>query len=241
MGEWPEDDALKFISKKFARAGTKFAHKAEGVKKKFVSGAERDHARKRTVQIYDMSDTIAELRLERNEQIARESRRMDGASKAKRARMKAKLRKFHSASIEEEQALVSRVGVYCDLVLMGKQSWDDFHSELSLGGQKEAIIEGMGGLVSKGVSAKAWKKAQASTLKAFKKKKKKLQSDTLERAPAKTQHGVCYWCNKPGHNARDCRDKKAGKPPNPAGKQAQWDKRNKEDKFKKKGIVVTKP
>ena len=83
-----------------------------------------------------MSDTIAELRLERNEQIARESRRMDGESKAKRVRIKAKMRKFHRASIEEEQALVSRVGVYCDLVLMGKQSWDDFHSELSLGGQK---------------------------------------------------------------------------------------------------------
>ena len=48
------------------------------------------------------------------------------------------MRKYRDTSVEEEQSLVSRVGVYCDLVLMGKKSWDDFHSELSLhvGGQK---------------------------------------------------------------------------------------------------------
>ena len=71
-GDWPEREALTFIAKKFARAGLKFAHKTEGVRtKKFVSGPEHDHVRKRTVQIYDMADTIAELRLERNEQIDR--------------------------------------------------------------------------------------------------------------------------------------------------------------------------
>ena len=58
------------------------------------------------------------------------------------------MRKYRDTSVEEEQSLVSRVGVYCDLVLMGKKSWDDFHSELRLGGQKEEIVEGMGGLVS---------------------------------------------------------------------------------------------
>ena len=163
-GDWPEDDVLNFISKKFARAGSKFAHKTEGVKKKFTTSHERDHARKRTVQIYDMCDTISELRLERNEQMARELRRVDGASKAKRAKAKAKLRKFHRASIEEEQTLLSRVGVYCDLVLMGRKSWDDFHAELALGGQKEAIVEGTGGMVTKGVAAKAWKKAQSASL-----------------------------------------------------------------------------
>ena len=171
-GDWPEEDALKFIAKKFARAGSKFAHKTEGVRRKFVTGSERDHARKRTVQIYDMADTIAELRLERNEQISREVRRLDGASKAKRAQAKAKLRKLRDASVEEEQSLVSRVGIYCDLVLMGKKSWDDFHAELNLGGQKEAIVEGMGGSVSKAVAAKACKRAQAANVKPMRKKKK---------------------------------------------------------------------
>ena len=242
-GDWPEDDALKFIAKKFARAGCKLAHKVEGVRKKFVSGLERDHARKRTVQIYDMSDTIAELRLERNEQMARELRRMDGAGKAKRARMKSKLRKFHSASIEEEQTLVSRVGVYCDLVLMGKASWDNFHSELGLGGQKEAIVEGTGGLVSKGVAAKAWKKAQASTLKPIgKKKKRKPEIKTRDSTPGGSPATmICFWCNKPGHRGKDCADKKAGKPPHPASRQAKFDKKNEANKFKQKGIVVTKP
>ena len=238
-GDWPEDDALKFIAKKFARAGTKFAHKSQGVRKKFITGHERDHARKRTVQIYDMSDTIAELRLERNERIASELRRMDGASKAKRAKIKSRTRKYRDASVQEEQSLVSRVGVYCDLVLMGKKSWDDFHSELNLGGQKEAIVEGMGGLVSKGVAAKAWRKAQASTVKPYKKKKKLKDEKNKGRGPHRVPQLRCYYCNKIGHKGRDCPDKKAGKPPHPASKQAHDDKIAKVNK--KGGIVVKKP
>ena len=237
-GDWPEDDTLKFIVKKFARAGSKFAHKTEGVKKKFTTNHERDHARKRTVQIYDMCDTVAELRLERNEQMARELRRLDGATKAKRAKAKAKLRKFHRASIEEEQTLLSRVGVYCDLVLMGKKSWDDFHSELTLGGQKEAIVEGTGGLVSTGVAAKAWKKAQSASLPPVKKKKRKQQ-----QPPSGNPKLTCYYCNKPGHRGRYCPDRKAGKSPHPNSRQVQWDKDNKkngDDKAGKKGILVTK-
>ena len=85
------------------------------MRKKLINGAERDHARKRTVQIYDMSDTIAEPRLERNETITSNLRRMDGATKAKQAKIRSKMRKFRDASVEEEQSLVSRVDVYCDL------------------------------------------------------------------------------------------------------------------------------
>ena len=244
-GDWPDNEAIKFIAKKFARAGSKFAHKTHGVRRKFVNTLERDHARRRTVQIYDMSDTIAELRLERNETIANELRRMDGASKAKRARIKAKMRKFRDASVEEEQSLVSRVGVYCDLVLMGKKSWDDFHSELKLGGQKEAIVEGMGGQVSKGVAAKAWRKAQASNVKPYRKKKKNYDEGTKERGPQRSPKARCFYCNKPGHRTRACPDKKAGKPPHPNSKQAQWNKNDKlksEDKTNKKGgIIIKKP
>ena len=165
---------------------------------------------------------------------------MNGASKAKRAKIKAKLRKFRDASVEEEQSLVSRVGVYCDLVLMGKKSWDEFHSELSLGGQKEAIVEGMGGLVSKGVAAKAWRKAQASTLKPVKKKKKKY-GDTQKTRLTQGSPRRCFYCNKPGHVEKDCAVKKAGKPPHPASKYAKPKKTDDKDKAVKKGIVIQKP
>ena len=241
-GEWPDGEALKFISKKFARAGSKFAHKTQGVRKKFINSTERDHARKRTVQIYDMSDTIAELRLERNETIASELRRMDGATKAKRAKIRAKMRKFRDASVEEEQSLVSRVGVYCDLVLMGKKSWDDFHSELKLGGQKEAIVEGMGGLVSKGVAAKAWRKAQAATVKPYRKIKKKYGDGNKQPGLQKSPQRRCFYCNKTGHKIGACPDKKAGKPPHPNAKWKIKDKNKNEDKTNKKGgIVIKKP
>ena len=89
-GEWPTDEALTFISKKFGRAGTKFASKSEGVKRRFLAVQEKEHARRRTVQIYGYADTIAQLRLERNQQIVKEMRRLDGAKKAKKAHIKSK-------------------------------------------------------------------------------------------------------------------------------------------------------
>ncbi len=106
-----------------------------------------------------MSDTIVELRLERNEQLAKAMRRAAGASAAKTARIKQKQSKLKKASVQEEQILVARVGVYCDLVLLGKQAWDDYHNELELGGQKEAVVESMGGGISKSVASKAGTKS----------------------------------------------------------------------------------
>ena len=35
--------------------------------------------------------------------------------------------------------------MYCDLVILGSESWDKYHSEIQLGGQKETIMEIMGG------------------------------------------------------------------------------------------------
>ena len=249
QGEWPTDEALTFISKKFGRAGTKFASKSDGVKRRFISAPEREHARKRTVQIYGYADTIAQLRLERNQQIAKEMRRLDGAKKAKRARIKNKIRKFQRDSVHMEQTYVSKVSMYCDLVLQGKKSWDDFHNELGLGGQRETVVEGMGGMISNGVAAKAWKSAQRAALKPVTKKKKRVH---LGGPPAKpgaplAKPGtpaaggvVCYYCTKKGHMGRDCPVKRAGKPCHPASQQAKWDKADKE-KAKAGGVKVQRP
>ena len=160
LGEWPDDEVLAFIAKKFARAGTKFTHKTQGVKRRFLSQAEKNHARKRTAQIYDMCDTVAQLRIERNEILGNEMRRVRGASQAKRARQKQRARKIKEASVQEEQTLLARVGVYCDLVLLGQKAWDAYHDELGLGGQKEAIMESLGGGITASVATKAWKAAQ---------------------------------------------------------------------------------
>ena len=82
-GDWPEGSALRFIATKFARPGSKFAHKTKGVKARFKNMQEQNHARKRTAQIYDMADTVAELRLERNQMLSRAARKAEGASRAK--------------------------------------------------------------------------------------------------------------------------------------------------------------
>ena len=145
-GNWPSEDAMGFISKKFARPGSKFAKKNnKGVKQRFAEYKERMHAKQRTVQIYDMADTVAELRLDRHNMIAKEMRRVQGARAAKAARIRQNLRKRKRASELEEQVLVAKVGVYCDLVLMGKEAWNKYHDELTLGGQREAVMESMGG------------------------------------------------------------------------------------------------
>ena len=94
------------------------------------------------------------------------------------------------------------------------------------------------GTVSKGVAAKAWKKAQSASLQPDKKKKRKQQPQSL----ANPRQVICYFCNKPGHRGRHCPDTIAGKPPHPNSRQVQWDKDKKkdDDKSKRKGIVVAK-
>lgn len=80
-GKWPADEALTFIAKKFARPGTPFARKSDkkGVKRVFAADKdEHEHACVRTVQVYDMADEIAELRLERHQTIASHLRRLKG-------------------------------------------------------------------------------------------------------------------------------------------------------------------
>ena len=223
LGDWPDDAVLSFISKKFARTGSKFAHKTQGVKRRFLTQTEKNHARKRTAEIYDMCDTVAQLRLERNEVLANEMRRMRGASQAKRARQKQRARKIKQASLDEEQTLLARVGVYCDLVLLGRKAWDAYHNELGLGGQKEAIVESLGGGITASVAAKAWKSAQKLGLHPTKKTPK---SKSRERHLASLAGRTCYWCNRKGHIGKYCPSKLSGKPPHPNSKQAQWDKAN---------------
>ena len=143
--DWPEDSALEFISKKFARPGTKFANKREGVKHKFTSKDQVDFAKTKTRQIYGWANDVANLRLERHAQLSKAHRRVKGASAAKRARIKQQAGTFKRASVREEQTLVAKIGVCCDLVCLGKKSWSDYHDELKLGGQREAVIESSGG------------------------------------------------------------------------------------------------
>ena len=139
--DWPEDSALEFIAKKFARPGTKFAHKSEGVKRKFTSKPQVDFAKSKTRQIYGWANDVANLRLERHAQLSKAHRRAKGASAAKKARVRQKAGTFKRASVREEQTLVAKIGVCCDLVCLGKKSWSDYHDELKLGGQREAVIE----------------------------------------------------------------------------------------------------
>ena len=74
-----------------------------------------------------MADTVAELRLERNQMLSNAARRAKGASRAKAERIKRKASKRSRDSVLEEQTLVARIGVYCDLVLMGEMSWDKYN------------------------------------------------------------------------------------------------------------------
>ena len=143
--DWPEDAAIDFIAKKFARPGTKFAHKKEGVKHKFVTKDQIDFAKSKTRTIYGWANDVANLRLERHQQLSKACRRAEGASAAKKARIKQKAGTYKRASVNEEQTLVAKIGVCCDLVCLGKQSWADYHNELKLGGQREAVIESSGG------------------------------------------------------------------------------------------------
>ena len=223
---WPTDEALSFIAKKFARAGTKFAAKGnKGVKRVFGANmAEKEHARVRASQIYEMADEVCALRLERNERMADFARRKSGATEAKKARIRDKARKCKLASVREEQALVSKVSLYCDLVLLGKAAWEAYHSELDLRGQQMTVVESLGGTVSRSVAAKAWKAATkcAFTPSARKKPGGGLPPSRQKQYGADRKKLPCYWCNKRGHQGRSCPDKLSGKPFHPDSRAASW-------------------
>ena len=231
-GDWPEDEAITFIAKKFARPGNKFAHKTLGIKRRFTTKGERDHARRRTAQIYEMAATVAELRTERHEQLSKEARRIEGASQAKKRRIKSRMRKIRVASVQEEQTLVAQIGVLCDLVLLGKKAWDQYHSHLNMEGQSAAVVESMGGNLHKSVASKAWKAAMQSAVTpaavkpaavATTPQPKTQQQQSLTPRPAKRRF-LCNYCNKRGHYERECNSKKAGRPPHPKSKRARWNK-----------------
>lgn len=245
---WPSDDALSFIAKKFARPGTTFASKGiKGVKRVFASNrAERDHARTRTNQIYEMADEVCALRQERNERLADLARRREGASEAKKARLKQQSRKFMRASVREEQALVSKVSLYCDLVLLGKASWDAFHTEIDLRGQQSTVVESLGGAVSNSVASKAWKTAQKLAFTQRAKKRSTISSDGASQQRTRQQEQKkfpCYWCNKMGHAGKNCADKLSGKPFHPQSRAASWpeDRLAAVQKKKQSAIKVQKP
>ena len=141
-------------------------------------------------------------------------------SRAKAARAKEKARKINKASIREEQTLLARVGVYCDLALMGSSSWSNYHDQLKLGGQREAIVESLGGGVKSSVAAKAWKVATSSALGP-----KPITPPKPKRPQPLRKNGKlrCYWCHKFGHRGKFCEDKKAGRPCHPQSRQAGWD------------------
>ena len=229
---WPPQEALKFISKKFARKGAKFADEDKGVKRAFGNDRkEKELARKRTVRIYDMGDEIAHLRQERHDKMSEFARRIKGASRAAKKVAQRKARKFKAKSVQVEQQLVARVGVLCDLVLLGSESWNAYHAQLQLGGQREAIIESTGGDVSKSVAAKAWKEAEKRAFKQatprptppFLAGKRGEQTGTGRKGLGTFDtKKPCYWCNKVGHLGRECADKKAGKPCHPKARATKW-------------------
>ena len=159
------------------------------------------------------------------------SGRIKGASRAAKKVAQRKARKFKAKSVQVEQQLVARVGVLCDLVLLGSESWNAYHAQLQLGGQREAIIESTGGDVSKSVAAKAWKEAEK---RAFKQAMPKpIPPFSAGKRADRTGTGgkglgtlgatkPCYWCNKMGHLGRECADKKARKPPHPKARANKW-------------------
>lgn len=234
--DWPTDEALAFVATKFARPRTLFADKQLGVKAKFSKGQQVRSARKKTNLIYQMSDEVAGLRIERNEQLAKACRRAKGASAAKKARIKQRASKYKRESVVAEQTLVAKIGVYCDLLLMGQKSWDAYHTELQLGGQREAVVESMGGEVSKMVAGKAWKAAQSSAVKA------NTKGPPNPRAPNKQR--TCYWCCSSAHPGKFCADLNAGKSCNPSSRAAKWSKeeqKNAVNRRKRQKIKVDKP
>lgn len=247
---WPSDDALNFIAKKFARPGSKFADKGnKGVKRIFGNNrAEKEHARIRTAQIYEMADEVCSLRQERNERLADAARRKEGASQAKKARIQQKARKFKHASVREEQALVSKVSVYCDLVLLGKAAWEAYHAELDLRGQQMTVIESLGGVVSRSVASKAWKAAERCAVSTRPRRPGNRTGNDdggTQQQQGPGRRMPCYWCNKPGHLGRSCPDKLSGKPYHPKSRAASWPDHRLASVQKKKnagnGVRVEKP
>ena len=221
-GSMPTQEAVSFIAKKFARPGTKFAHPKKGVLAKFVTKDQQEHARKRVHTIYAMADEAAELRIERNEKLSQANRRAAGKSEAKAARIKQAASKFMRASVREEQTLVARIGVYCDLVLLGRESWEAYHHKLKLGGQMQAIIESTGGLAKAKAATSAWKAAESAAVKDIAPKKPQ---------PKKPKR-VCYWCAG-NHYGSTCPKLKAGEPHSPSARAAKWPPAER-DKLRKK-------
>ena len=178
---------------------------------KFTTKAQKDVALERTKMIYRMADDVARLRLERNEHLSRERRRLKGASEAKAARIKQAASKWKHESVSAEQGMLSKLSLACDLVTMGSKSWSQFHGELNLGGQKETIIESMGGAVTMTVAGRAWKAAVAAAVK--------------PGAPKKpTWTGLkCYWCGG-DHLGKRCPRCNAGEQPSPGSRASKWSK-----------------
>ena len=237
-GKWPDEDALKFMTKKFCRPGSQFMDKTKGVMHKFTTKAQKDTALERTKLVYAMANTVAEHRLDRNEELARFYRRAKGANEAKAARLRQQASKYKRASVREEQTLLANLSTCCDLILMGSKSWDEYHNQLKLGGQTAAIIESTGGLASKTVAQRAWKAATASAVAA-----KRPNSGSNWRS-GKLR---CYWCNGE-HSGKICPRLDAGEPCNPAARAASWKPKDRESmlqrrskKPKKVRIKVEKP
>ena len=232
-GKWPDEDALKFMTKKFCRPGSLFMDKTKGVMHKFAAKSQRDTALERTKLVYAMANTVAEHRLDRNEELARYYRRAKGASEAKAARIRQQASKYKRASVREEQTLLANLSTCCDLILMGSKSWDEYHYQLKLGGQTAAIIESTGGVASKSVAQRAWKAASASAVATKRPKKGPLNPKT-----------ECYWC-RGNHSGRQCPRLRAGEKCHPASKAASWKPEDRENliqrRSKKPKIKVEKP
>ena len=232
-GRWPDEDSLKFMTKKFCRPGSLFMDKTQGVKNKFTTKVQRDTALERTKLVYAMANTVAEHRLDRNEEMSRFHRRAKGASEAKAARIHQQARKYKDASVREEQTLLANLSTCCDLILMGSKSWDEYHYQLKLGGQTAAIVESTGGAASKSVAQRAWKAATASAV-----------SKARPKKPDQRTRNECYWC-KGNHAGRLCPRLDAGEQCHPASRAASWTPKERAKKLqfrsKKPKVKVEKP
>jgi len=122
-------------------------------------------------------------------------------------------------------------------VLLGSKSWSDFHSELKLGGQREAVIESLGGGITKAVAGKAWKAAQAAAVKDFNPRGKTGGGDRGGKRL------TCYWCASGQHKGINCPSKRANKPPAENSRAMKWPKKDRDRAMKNAAhkIKIDKP